>query len=462
MDDIELSLVNYLLTKRPPAALLHATRPNFVCDYAEVGKVLDYMCEHIPPEKPLPDYATLISMMDDDDIADFLKQTVGLEQAEDLEGYSLLFGKRESERQLDRLAYMIQKAWERKDYDAMSRYGEEMGIAGRNGRNRIKPVDSDEFYDVTDILKPETLLSTHISRLNQHLGGYPNGIDFEESGGFSLGEIAIIGGDTNKGKSALASSLWYHFIKMSIDNPNYKSVYVNYEGAYDRFRKTMFAMATGVYPYKRDIELYRSAEQEYRRFMEPRRGNFLLYDGAGGDMPTSTASLEVEIAKRAEDGYKAFFIDTINSIDDRDGKESWHITEGAMRMLERVAKRYELAIIATAQNKQGLQFEDCKWPELKWIGQSAYLQQKAGVAIGIYRADLYSEGTVDYTSLAIMKARHRAVVPKECVNVGWDRNRHMYVPYKGSGTDVVNASKEVQERQILSVLGEEAATAYAN
>ena len=263
--------------------------------------------------------------------------------------------------------------------------------------------------------------------------------------------------------STLGTSVWYHLISDSLTKPDCKSVYFNYEGAYDRLRKTFFAMVTGVWPASPNVYGIKEASEEYKRFMEPRKNNFLLYDGVGKKvMPMTVPALEIEISKRAEEGYKAFFIDTINSIgSSNDSKESWHITEQAMRMFEQVAKKYELAIIATAQNKQGLQFDEEKWPEMKWIGQSQYLQQKPGVGIGIYIADLYSGMTLDYTSLAIMKLRHRSPFPKEKVDVTYDLNRRMYIPYTGTQTGIDTASEPVKRKQIYSSLNGGIEKAYA-
>jgi replicative DNA helicase len=463
MDDLALSLVGYLLTQQPPVSLLTSMRKDLRGEEPLAEKLIDYLIETVPCSMSLPDYCTLQTLLGPNkEYDELLAASQSIERAAgDLNGYALLYYKRNADKKIESLSTQLRKAIEAGDREKILSYAEQLTAAGNSGMALIGPVPEESFYDLDDIMKEETLLSTHIPRLNQHLGGSPNGIDFEESGGFSLGELDIIGGSTNHGKSTLAQSLWEHFISKSLEDKSYKSVYFNYEGAYTRFRKTLFAMVTGVYPYKPGRYLD-PANAEYKRFMEPRRGNFLLYDGAGGDMPVSSNSLEVEICKKAEEGFKAFFIDTINSIDNRDGKASWEITEDAMRMLERVAKRYELCIIATAQNKQGLQFEEDKWPEIKWLGQSAALQQKAGVGIGIYRADLFSGGTIDYTTIAIMKLRHRGFVPREGVNVSYDRNRRMYVPYVGAQTGVVEASENVQEGQILSALSGEIETAYAD
>jgi len=466
MSDLELSFVNYLFTDRPPVALLKSYRPELKIKDKRILNVVDYLCT-LPENRTVPDYLTATSLLSkDQDALDILGEAVGTEKAApDMEDFSLLLSVKDIEEREARVSANLKRALDENDNEKAIQYAEELSQLAREGRIRVGPIAVSEFFDMKQILKPEEFLSSHIPRLNQHLGGWPDDIDFEERGGFTLGEITLISASTNKGKSALATSIWYHFISESLHNPKYKCVYINYEGAFDRFKKVFFAHVTGVYPYDNheNHPLVVAAEQEYLKFLTPRKDNFQVYDGAGNrDMPVSTDALEIEISKLAERGYRAFFIDTINSIDNKDNSKGWEITERAMRMLERVAKRYELCIIATAQNKQGLEFEDQKWPDLKWIGQSQTLQQKPGAAIGIYRADIYSGQEVDYTTLAIIKTRHRTPFQREGVNVSYDKYRRMLVPYKGKLTDVSNSSEGVKREQILAALRDDIDTAFAD
>jgi hypothetical protein len=451
MSELDVALLKYVLTEQPPAALVKSLRQDFDITDSRVASVLDYLCDQIPDGSNMPGYLTVCNMLGSTDV---LKETIAAEAiASNLNDYALLYHKRKAEKRMEEALTGLKAAIKRDDQAAILRYAEDVGNIGHEGRRRIGALDFDDFVDPSKLLRPGEYLKSHLPRLNQHLGGEPDDIDFEETGGLTLGEITIIAGSTNKGKSCLATSIWQHFIRESLGNPKYKSAYFNYEGALDRFQKTIFAHITGVFP-RGDTKFYRSAMKEYEEFIKPRKDGFALYDAGGRyDIPYTVRALENELCKLGEEGYRAFFIDTINSLDDGGHKESWEIGEGAIRMLERVAARYNAAVICTAQNKQGLEFEDQRWPDLKWIASSAEMQRKPGVALGIYRTDQYSGGEVDYTEIALIKARHRSVYPREGIKVSYDRNRRMYVPYTGSATSVVDASEVMQKRQIVSTLG---------
>ena len=465
MEDLELSLLAYIINKRPPVSLLQSMKADFKFKSKEIAKVYNFLCDSVSIDSNLPDLYSIRKLTKNTDIIDVVEEAIQFkeEAATDLESFACLFYNRDREERSSTTISKLSEALKSGDSNNIIRYAEELTVINRNSFGETGPVDVEDFINVGLILKKEKFLPTHIPRLNQHLGGFPNGADYEDIGGFTFGEIAVVGGSTNTGKSCLTTSFWYHLISQSPTTPNSKSVYFNYEGAYDRLRKTFFSMVTGVWPASEKVNGIEQATQEYKRFMENRKNNFLLYDGVGKKvMPMTVPALEIEISKKAEEGYKAFFIDTINSIgSSNDNKESWHITEQAMRMLEQVAKKYELVIVCTAQNKQGLQFDEEKWPELKWIGQSQYLQQKPGVALGIYRADLYSGMVLDYTSIAVMKLRHRSPFPKEKVDVTYDFNRRMYVPYNGVQTDVISSSDIMKKEQIKSSLAGGIGKAYA-
>lgn len=465
MPNLELALLSYIIKKRPPISLLQSMKSSFKFKSKEIERVYNFLCDSAGIGMNIPDLYSVREITKNTEIIDVVEEAISFneETATDLESFACLFHNRDKQERSSLLINKITDAIKAGDTDKIIYLADELTTTNRNSFGETGPVDVEDFINLSLIIAKEKFLPTHIPRLNQHLGGYPNGIDYEDIGGFTYGEIAVIGGSTNVGKSTLGTSVWYHLISDSLTKPDCKSVYFNYEGAYDRLRKTFFAMVTGVWPASPNVYGIKEASEEYKRFMEPRKNNFLLYDGVGKKvMPMTVPALEIEISKRAEEGYKAFFIDTINSIgSSNDSKESWHITEQAMRMFEQVAKKYELAIIATAQNKQGLQFDEEKWPEMKWIGQSQYLQQKPGVGIGIYRADLYSGMTLDYTSLAIMKLRHRSPFPKEKVDVTYDLNRRMYIPYTGTQTGIDTASEPVKRKQIYSSLNGGIEKAYA-
>jgi hypothetical protein len=387
---------------------------------------------------------------------DVLKCAIGSGiAASNLNDYALIYHKQDLERKMKAVTDELSIAIKNKEHKTILQLADEIAMLGHEGRRRIGAIEFEAFLDVNKIVKPGEMLTTHLPRLNQHLGGEPDDIDYEETGGFTFGEISLISGSTNRGKSCLATSVWQHFIRESLTNPKYKSAYFNYEGALERLHKTLFAHVTGVYPsgkpeYK---SLEDRAAKEYREFILPRKGSFTLYDAGGKlDMPYTTRALESELSKLGEEGYRAFFIDTINSIDNADKTKEWEMGQATMKMLERIAARYSACVIVTAQNKQGLEFEDQKWPDMKWIASSAEMQRKPGCAIGIYRTDIYSGGDVDYTELAIIKARHRSPYPREGVKVSYDKRRRMYIPYQGKQTGVVDASEIMQKKQIVTAL----------
>lgn len=452
IEEIDLSLLNFLMAENPPMSLLQSLRHDFKIKNSNVASIIDKIIEDIPPTRTFPSYTTLCTLYSKD-IALFKESITCDKIADNLNDYATIYHQESIQSQTDSIVKELEKALKTKDQDKIIQLADELAWLGHQGARRIGPIDEEDFLDTVLIAKPAELLTTHIPRLNQHLGGEPNGIDFETSGGITLGEITVISGSTNRGKSAAATSIWQHFIRESLGNSDYKSVYFNYEGALDRFRKTMFAHITGVYPYK-ESKFLASAIKEYENFMKARKGNFLLYDAGGKfDIPMNIRSLETEISKLSESGYRAFFIDTINSLDtSSDSSKSWEGMEKVMRTFEALAKRYNIAIICTAQNKQGLEFEDAPWPDVKWIGSSSLVQQKPGTVIGIYRTDIYSGGAVAYTDLALLKLRHRSPYPRESVKVTYDKNRHMLIPYEGNETDVLEASEVIQKKQIVTAL----------
>jgi hypothetical protein len=450
MSELDLPLLHFLFTENPPVNLVKSLRQDFRVEDPRVIGVLDYLCTSVPEGHNVPGYDTMYELYPEGKEA--LKESVACEKViSNLNDYTLLYHKEETDKKVTSLIDQLSDAVKNGNRDLVIDLSNRLSLIDVSGKRMIGPMDPEEFMDIALITKKPDILTTHIPRLNQHLGGEPDDIDFEDIGGFYLGEITIIAGSVNRGKSAFATSLWQHFIRQSLLHPQYKSVYFNYEGALDRFRKTMFAHITGVYPFG-DTKFYQNAILEYEAFMQPRMGNFLLYDAGGKhDMPYTTRALEAELSRLAELGYKAFFVDTINSLDDSTQKE-WETGEKTMRMLENVVKRYNIQVTCTAQNKQGLEFEDQPWPDMKWIGSSHKLQQKPGIGLGIYRTDLYSGGQVDYSELAIIKARHRAPYPREGVKVSYDKRRRMIIPYTGTMTGVVEASEMVQKKQILTAL----------
>ena len=458
MSDLDYSFLGYLLNPGIPATLLKSVAKELSFSDKQVESVVRILAERLPDEATTPDSTTTSSLVGaikhgEAGLVDVVREAAQAKRlAGDIQGYIILFKDRERSEKADRLQAQMQKAMKDNNENQVYNLARQLVSLRDEARYGIsKPNEFDELLDIDSLVAPENMIVTSIPRVNQHLGGDPYEIDCEDTGGVAYGEITVIGGYTNAGKSALNQTFFFDCLSQVVDNEDCKCAYINYEVRWTLFKKTVFAMATGTWPdiSKASSKYMRTASEEWERFITPRKGAFTIYDS---NVPYTTMALEEELNKLAHNGHRVAFIDTINSIDNQDSSKKHEEIERTLVMLERVAKRHDMAIIVTAQNKQGLQFEEDKWPELKWIGQSAAIQQKTGAALGIYRADIYSGGALDYTTLAVMKLRHRTPLPKEGIRVSYDKFRRMYVPYSGSETSINEAPSLIRERQALTML----------
>jgi len=399
----------------------------------------------------IPDRKTLKTLWPA--LEDIIDATNDVEiMAGDFQGYVFLLEEAEKRRQRENILQQMKKCLDINYTDGLLFNAEKL-LEGdkRNNDLMVKPCQFEELLDIDRILTPEPKISTGIPSLNQHLGGEPNDTDFEELGGLALGEVTLVAGFTGHGKSTLSETILWNVLNNSTQGPNYKSVFFSYEVRKGLFLKQMFAHVTGVFPSPQyaDKLFYKNAEEEYIRFMHDRKSNFLYYKE---NVPITVRGLEAEINKKAQQGYSLFIVDTINSLDNLDNAERKHTMEQAILMLERVAGKHNIAILATAQNKQALQFEEDKWPGIEWVGQSAYIQQKVGAGMGIYRNDIYSAGGIPYTSIALIKLRDRKPYPYEAVKVSFDKRRRLYVPYEDDSTAIDTSSSRIKTKQVFSAL----------
>jgi replicative DNA helicase len=285
---------------------------------------------------------------------------------------------------------------------------------------------------------------THIPELNAALG------DDDITGGFAAGEVSIIGGYSNAGKSITAQSFFSHYIQQG-----YKTVYFNLEVRPDLFISQLFSNLTGEWLYaKKSGEYLMPAWEKYEEIIREAQDRFILYNEDG---PRNIASLEEYVERHAMDGFEIFFVDTINSMMGTKEKRTDVFTDIMVR-LEALVKKYNISLIATAQMKQSVMFEDDKRPHLWDIGESVTLQQKAGTVLGVYRSDKYGSGDVkdklmkpcDYTSLMLLKLRNRSVDDNEFVRVSYDKDHKMYIPYGGFVPTLAPLCQQQIEEQLFS------------
>jgi replicative DNA helicase len=160
------------------------------------------------------------------------------------------------------------------------------------------------------------------------------------------------------------------------------------------------------------------------------------------------------VDKHASEGYEIIILDTINSLLHADGEKRAELFTKVMNVLEGLVKKYNIALIATAQIKQVLMQQTDKRPNLWDIGESNALQTKSGTVIGIYRSDKFGDGIsnkltpCDYTSLMLLKLRNRSVEPGEFVKVAFDPFRNMYAPYNGIEPVFTTITEDEVEMQI--------------
>jgi uncharacterized protein YqeY len=451
MSELDLSLLAFLITQRPPTALLKSIRGELHFEDSRVRGLVDFICEQVPSENEIPAPVTLLYMTHDKEHAEVIKEAVGTEAiASNLNDYCFLFHRRETERRQETLKKDMAEALEERDHSQVMATAKKLAAIGSYDHHRIGPVDTEEFTDIAGLSQPTKYISTHLRRLNQHLVGEPSGIEYEDNGGLTIGEITAIAGSVNRGKSTIAFSFFKSFIDRAADDDDYKACYFNYEGVFNRFRQAFFAAVTGANPERRNTSTYQRAIKEYQEYISRRQDKFIVYDAHGRrDMPYTTEALELQISQHAEEGFKVFIVDAINSINvgSKSDKENWSAHQQAMDMMERLATYYELAIVITVQNDRALEKQEDKWPGLHWISSSQEIQRRIGCGLGIYRTDQIC--FLPYSELAIIKRRgERGPYPKEAVKVVYDRDRRMYVTYAGPETDVANATGTVQKRQI--------------
>jgi replicative DNA helicase len=451
MGQLDLSLLSFLITQRPPAALVKSLRGDLHFEDTRVGSLVDFICDQIPSENEVPAPVTLLYMTHDKEHTDVIKECIGTEAvASNLNDYCFLFHKRETERRQETLKKDMSEALERGNHKVVMSTAKKLAAISNDDHHRIGPVDTEEFADISALSQPTKYISTHFHRLNQHLAGEPEGIEYEKTGGLTIGEITAIAGSVNRGKSTIAFSCFKGFIDRSAEDDYYKACYFNYEGVFNRFRQALFSAVTGVNPEIRNTSTYQRAVQEYQEYISRRQDKFIVYDAHGRrDMPYTVEALELQISQHAEEGFKVFIVDAINSINvgTKSDKENWSAHQQAMDMLERLATYYELAIIITVQNDRALEKQEDKWPGLHWISSSQEIQRRIGCGLGIYRTDMLC--LAPYSELAIIKRRgDRGPYPKESVKVAYDKNRRIYTSYTGPETNIIDASGTVQKRQI--------------
>lgn len=241
--------------------------------------------------------------------------------------------------------------------------------------------------------------------------------------------------------SLCSQSLFAHYLTLGIP-----TVYFNIEVRQDLFISQLFSQITGEWLYQnKSSQFLNPAWELYENFLRSKEDRFVLYNQDG---PRSVTQLETEIEKYASDGYEIFFLDTINSLMGH-GERKDLFTE-VMITLESLAKRYNIAIVATAQMKQSLMFGDDKRPNLWDIGEGVAIQQKAGTVIGIYRSDKFGESTAqgimgqcDYTSFMMLKLRNRSAEHGEFVRVSYDNTYKMYTPYTGMVSKLAETDEEI-------------------
>lgn len=454
---LDVAFLNYLFDKRPTFQRLSNVRANIKFDDERVKKIVNFLVGNLAPkwnEAQIPTreaFATILEETDDSyaKLAKFILHEKVLKYdwkpfGIGLEDFVLAFKEREWGRDYNGKVESLRISIENENGIEKSVKDLYKLIESKDSK-LIAPSTIDELLDKDRMISGEIMYPTHIRNLNYALGEDP------DKGGIAAGEITIIGGYSNVGKSLASQSLFTHFITQHIP-----CVYFNLEVRPDLFVSQMFSQITGQRIIKgkdQNRDYFEPAWDQYHEFIKSRQNEFILYNKDG---PRTISQLEEYVERHASDGYEIIFLDTINSLIHSDGEARKDLFTKVMNVLEGLVKKYNIALIATAQIKQSLMQQIDKRPNLWDIGESVALQQKAGTVIGIYRSDKFGDGSekgklakCDYTSFMMLKLRNRSAEPGEFIKVAFDPFKIMYVPYNGPEPVFTKLSESDIEEQLL-------------
>jgi replicative DNA helicase len=453
---LDVAFLNYLFDKRPTFQRLSNVRANIKFDDERVKRTVDFLVGNLAPkwtESQVPTRESFCTILEETDesyskLAKFIQNKKVVEYdwepfGLNLEDFVLAFKEREWGRAYNGKVESLKISIEQ-DSGIEKSVKDLYKLIESKDSKLIAPATIDELLDKERMISGEIMYPTHIKNLNYALGEDP------DKGGIAAGEITIIGGYSNVGKSLAAQSLFTHFLSQHIP-----SVYFNLEVRPDLFVSQMFSQITGQRIVKgkdQNRDYFEPAWDQYQEFIRDRKDEFILYNKDG---PRNIVQLEEYVERHAAEGYEIMFLDTINSLIHSDGEARKDLFTKVMNILEGLVKKYNIALIATAQIKQSLMQQIDKRPNLWDIGESVALQQKAGTVIGIYRSDKFGDGSekgklakCDYTSFMLLKLRNRSAEHGEFIKVAYDPFRVMYVPYNGPEPEFTKLTEEDIEGQL--------------
>lgn len=453
MSNLDFAFLKYIFEVRPSFRRLLNSKRNIKVSEPMVSGIIDFMIHDLASkwtDEQVPTSETTAMMLEkarQQELADFLRteswsNVRWQDYGESLSDFLVAYEERDYQ---DKYKYFKNKVYNEieEGYQVDKTIQEFNKLLEKKKRKDVAPTPISNILDKDRLLAGEIMYPTHLADLNEALGNDPT------KGGIAAGEITIVGGYTNAGKSLLAQSIWSHFLVNKIP-----TVFFNLEVRPDLFISNLFSQITGEWLHvDKQPQYLMPAWEKYENFIHEREDIFVLYNDDG---PRNISQLEEHIETHAANGYDVFFLDTINSMLGDQSKRTDMFTEILIR-LEALCKKFNIAILATAQMKQSVMFNDDKRPNLWDIGESVALQQKAGTVIGVYRSDLFGDislgqkigGLCDYTSLMLLKLRNRSVSPGEFVRVSYDKEYRMYVPYTGK----VVALSEMTEDELENQLG---------
>lgn len=456
---LDIAFLKYILENRPTFQKVLNAKSGIAFSDERVGDIVNFLIQNLYgkwKDESIPTKDALITILNETDeehieLAKFLES----EEFEEIDwtayghsmnDFTLALKEREYGRKFNTMIETVETVIHN-DGDIEKAILDFARLIESKKLKTINPTSIDSILDKDCLLRGETMYPTHIPELNLALG------DNKDKGGIAAGEITIIGGYSNVGKSILSQSIFTGFIEKYIP-----CVYFNLEVRPALFINQFFSQITGQRIYTgisytdEELKFFNIAWEKYRKFIEDRKDIFLIYNEDG---PRNLLQLEEYIEKHAMEGYEVIFLDTINSLVGGESERRTEMFTRVMNSLEALVKKYNIALVSTAQIKQSLMQQIDKRPNLWDIGESAALQQKAGTVLGIYRSDKYGENPVskidskcDYTSIMLLKLRNRSADPGEFVKVSFDRYKQMYIPYSGLQPEFSTLEEEEQEMQL--------------
>jgi hypothetical protein len=258
--------------------------------------------------------------------------------------------------------------------------------------------------------------------------------------GMPLGSINGVSAATGHGKSTLLRSI----LRSMCFGLNFRTCYLNYEVREAEFAEDLFAEIMGISPTRRydwvrqfeaagmshteAWQQWGAAKQSFGGYMA-KMSEDNIFDVVH-HMNFELSEVQALIDERYRRGYRVFMIDTINRVRSDEARGRRHDeVEYIVHSLEQQALRLNaLILLACQENREKWKRAD-KRPRVDDLAGSSALEKSCHSVTQLFRADLYSEGTVDYAEGYVTKARGRGVSLDSRFRLLYSMDHHCYVPY---------------------------------